>query len=117
MKKLLAFLVVVALVGGAGFFGYREMRPERRACRKLASLCERVDKSTAAEENSKSCESTFAELRDTSGPDSVDKPAQCILDSKTCPEATGCFVGGVGGGLIRGLGSEFLKGLGKSLGD
>ena len=44
----------------------------------------------------------------TSGPDSVDKPAQCILDSKTCPKATGCFVGGVGGGLIRGLGSEFL---------
>lgn len=116
MNKLVALLVVVALVVG-GFFGYREMRLERRACRKLASLCERTDKSTNAEDNNKDCESTFAELRDTSGPESVEKPAQCILDSKTCPEAAGCFVGGVGGGLIRGLGTEFLKGLGKSLGN
>ena len=116
MKKLIGLVVVLAVVGGA-VFGYYEMRPERRACAKLVTLCESADKGDSGKKERKDCEDTFAELKSTSGPESVEKPAQCILDSKTCPEATGCFVGGVGGGLLRGAAGEFFKGLGKSVGN
>jgi hypothetical protein len=115
MKKLITLLILVGVAGGA-VYGFVELRTEKRACRKLTRLCERGEQSADARESEKSCEESFAELKASSGPESIDKPAQCILESKTCAEAAGCFVGGVGSGLLRGLGGDFLKGLGKSLG-
>lgn len=83
------------------------MHPEGRACGRMASLCG----GTAQD-----CEEAFSELRKISGPEAIRQPISCVMSAGTCPEAAGCLAGG-GLKAIMKTGGEFLKGVGKSLGE
>jgi hypothetical protein len=106
-------LVILVLLAGVGYGAYKLTigRPaEKRACAHLVDLCgdDHSDKDVA------DCEQTFADLRKIGGDDSVDKPAQCLADAKTCGEGVGCVAGAMGRAGIN-FGSDFFKGLDHSL--
>ena len=106
MKKL----VLVAVIGAAGFFAYtRFLRPEKHACSQLADLC------GASDDKGTQCEDTFVKLRQANV-EAANSSTRCLADAKSCPEALGCMAGAtakVGVGAVK----DFLNGVGKSLND
>jgi hypothetical protein len=112
MKKLLLLLLVIGVVALAvGYYfvphqmpGF--LKPERRACQRLSSLCE----TEAAAE----CASALSELRDRMGDEAVRKPIQCTMEAKSCAEAAGCMGAAGINAAVKSVG-EFLKGLGKAV--
>lgn len=107
MKKL---ALVAILAGAGGWLAYAKvLRPApKRACAHLHDLC------NSRSDDDQSCDDFFTAIRDNSSSEDAAKTAQCVLDSRTCPEALGCTAGGamkLGAGAARG----FLDGLQKSL--
>lgn len=108
MKKLLVFLIVVGLIGGAAYFGYTRYiaKNPRSACRKLADLC-----GHQGDDQQKQCEDAIQRMEKISGKESVGKSVSCILGSDSCAKGMGCMVG-MGVGAL----GEFLDGLKRSVG-
>jgi hypothetical protein len=113
MKKI---LIVLCLCGaGTAYAGYyfapermpTFVYPERRACGRMASLCG---------EPPKECEEAFSELRKMSGDDAIRKPIACMMSAGSCAESAGCIAGGGVNAVLK-AGQEFLKGIGKSIGE
>ncbi|HEY2744430.1 MAG TPA: hypothetical protein VGL86_07400 [Polyangia bacterium] len=109
MKKL---LVVAIILGVGGYFAYAKvLRPApKRACDRLAELC---DGSQRSHDDDKSCTDFFDEVG-KSGGDESGKTASCVLEAKSCAEAIGCTAGGavkVGAGVAK----SFLDGFQKSV--
>lgn len=105
MKKL---VVVLMLLGAGGYVAWAHwLKPERRACAKMAELC--GDKT-----NVDKCTNDLGDLKKSLGTDVADKFADCTAKATTCPEAAGCLVGagmkGVGDAM-----NNFMKGMGNAL--
>lgn len=113
MKKFLVLLIL--LCGGAAYAGWYFvphamppfMHPEVRACGRMSSLCGAPPTE---------CENAFAELRKVSGDQSISKPIKCMISASSCGESAGCLTG-AGINAIMKVGEEFMKGLGKSIGE
>ena len=106
MKKL----IVIAIIGVGGWFAYAKvLRPApKRACAHLHALC-----NDSNSDDDKSCTDFFDALKTTGG-ESNDKTAQCVLEATTCPEAIGCTAGGAVK-LGTGFAKNFLDGFQKSV--
>lgn len=105
MKKL----IVVALVLGVG--GYvawaKVLRTPKRACSHLKTMC-------SDHEDADDCSEFFDAIKNNASSEDADKTAQCVLDSKTCPEAIGCMAGGgvkLGAGAARSFLDGFQRGV------
>jgi hypothetical protein len=100
-------VLLLLVLGGAGFLVYWLLRanPDEAACDRLADKCgfkgERIEQ----------CKKAMTRVKDTLGDDAVKKIDECVADSKSCPEASGCVLGGV---VKEGAG-ELLKGLDRAL--
>ncbi|HZS40364.1 MAG TPA: hypothetical protein VFF06_26210 [Polyangia bacterium] len=103
MKKLAALLVVAAI--GFGVYRYVLRPPEKRACARMADLCnmkpDELDR----------CTRDIAELRKNMTPEAQSKMDSCVSDAKTCAESAGCVVGG-GVSAAADMFNQFLKGFG-----
>ena len=56
----------------------------------------------------------FDAIKNNASSEDADKTAQCVLDSKTCPEAIGCMAGGgvkLGAGAARSFLDGFQRGV------
>jgi hypothetical protein len=102
MKKLLVLLVLAAVAGWL-VYQYVLRTPEARLCDRLAELC--------GDAASSSCEHDFTKLRQTLGPASVERAADCMSESDSCPEALGCM----GTGLLQEAARELTEGLERGL--
>lgn len=102
-------LVALLLLGAGGLLGYRFLygSATRRACSRMAELC-------GEKHDAKKCEDDFAELRKIGGDESLEKPAKCMAEAKTCGEAAGCYAGAIGNSGVKFFKDAF-KGLTKSL--
>jgi hypothetical protein len=104
------FLFVVVLLGVGGFVGYKMTygKPERRACRKLQTLCgekaDSVDK----------CEQDLAEMWKATGTDERKRLESCMDEATSCPQAVGCYAG-TGLRAVGNAFNDFLKGLSNGL--
>lgn len=98
MRKL--SIAVVALVMAAGCGGRA-----KQACDRLEELCGAMGKSP-------SCSSDLPDLKKQLGADSYDRMLTCTAEADSCPEALGCFAGGVGT-MLDSWGTQFEHGLGK----
>jgi hypothetical protein len=102
-------LLVVAILGAGGYFAWsRIIKPEHRACAKMADLCGEKAKGAA------DCERDMDDMRKNMGDEPVKKFDTCIADAKSCPEAAGCLVG-AGASGIGDMMNKFLKGVGNGL--
>lgn len=110
MKKVIAVIVVLLIIGG-GVGAYAYFRnPERSACIKVADLC--GEKSGGMKELDQ-CVEQVAQWRKVAGDEAVNKGITCVDQAKTCGEAMGC-VAGAGAKSVEGLVNDFLKGFGKA---
>ena len=108
MKKLVIFVVVVALIGLGGYQLYiRVLNPNHQVCAKLADLCAGGEMNA---KQRKSCIKGLDKLRDVSGDDKSRKAGKCVLNSDSCMSAMGCMAGA---GL--GAAAEFLTGMKRAL--
>ena len=110
MKKLIVFLVVVALIGIGGWQLYiRVLNPDYQACSKLAELCAKGGEFTSRHMNS--CQEGLRKLKEVIGEDKGRKAAKCIINADSCLGAAGCMAGaGLGGAT-----TEFLNGMRRAL--
>jgi hypothetical protein len=108
MKKLVVFIVVVALIGFGGYQLYiRVLNPNQQVCSKLADLCAGGEMNA---DQRKSCMTGLDKLREVSGEDKSRKAGKCVLNSDSCIAAAGCMAGA---GL--GAAAEFLTGMKRAL--
>lgn len=108
--KAIITLVVLGLLGAGGYWLYtRVLSPsEARACRKLAELCGEADSKARTDR----CEAMLTKLGEVTGKETMASSEQCILESTSCAEASGCLLS-AGGNAI----GEFFKGLQRGLTD
>lgn len=114
MKKTLILLLL--LVSGVAYAGYyfvpqkmpTFIKPERRACSRIAQLC---GASAEAE-----CMDHFTQIRDVVGAEAIRKPIACAMEASTCAESIGCAAGAGVNMMFKGY-EQVLKGLNKALGD
>lgn len=112
MKTLIVVLLLAA-GGGYGWYAYNQAHPERRACAHMAELCGDTDK----EGKRADCERSLAKLGELdSSKEGLRQSAQCISEATSCPAAVGCMVGSLGKAGAGAL-EQFLRGVGKSLGN
>jgi hypothetical protein len=106
MKKL----IVVALVAVVAFYSLRWIfsSPEKRACRRLASLC-----SMSSAETDK-CVEDLGELRAQTSKQVAERAESCIADANSCAEGGGCLVG-AGFSAMGDLFGQFARGLSGAL--
>ena len=106
VKKL---VVVAVLVLGSGWVAWaRWLKPERRACAKLASLCSDENRDVSQ------CVDDLEKLDKKLGSAVSRRLESCVGEASSCPEAAGCLVGAG----LEGVGdaaNQFMKGLGRSL--
>ncbi len=106
MKK---FGVVVILAVG-GYFAWQQfLTPQKRACSKLASLCDHDADQRA------SCESAFAQIEKSGGSEQSARLASCLADASSCPAGAGCLAG-AGISAAGNAAVDFIKGMTKTLG-
>jgi len=112
MKKLIVFLVVVALIGFGGWQLYvRVFNPDYQTCNKLAELCAKGKDFTS--KHMDSCQSGLDNLREVIGDDKARKAGKCVVDAESCIGAVGCMTGaGLGGAAV-----EFFNGMRGALQD
>lgn len=110
MKKLVVFIVVVALIGFGGYQLYiRVLNPNHQVCAKLGELCAKGSEFTS--NHMKSCLKGLEKMRDVTGKDKALKAGKCVLNSDSCLGAAGCMAGaGIGGAAV-----EFLNGMKRAL--
>lgn len=104
MKKLAVLLVVAAI--GFGVW-HQFLRPQKRACNKVASLC-------GADFKEERCEQTLKDLQDKVGVEAVDKFSTCALQASSCANVMGCATGAAVDSLGKAAG-DFMKGVGDAL--
>jgi hypothetical protein len=109
MKKLL----VLVLLAGGGFVGYRVwMTPEKRACSRLAELCERPPAEAEA------CERESRPWMESLSTDERTRLGTCVSGATSCAGALGCFAGSglrsLGDGVGKAVG-DFMKSVGEQL--
>src|SRR4051812_17403290 len=110
MKKALAFICILAILGvGVAAFAYFK-NPERSACIRVADLC--GEKSGGIKELDE-CVDEVTQWRKVAGDEPVNKGIQCVDEAKTCGEAMGCVAGASVKG-VQGIMSDFFKGFGKA---
>src|SRR5262245_45457087 len=108
MKKALAAILVLAVIGGAAFALTRS--PERSACLRMADLCGAQNGTT---KDLDECVEDIKQFRKVAGDEATNKGMACVEGAKTCGEAAGCVAGaGVKG--IQGVVDGFIKGLGNA---
>jgi hypothetical protein len=111
MKKILAIVLVLGVVGGGVAFALMRRTPEQSACMRVADLCGVKD---GTKEDLDKCVTDVDQWRKVAGDETVDKGMKCVADAKTCGEAMGCTAGaGIKG--VQGIVNDFMKGLGKGL--
>ncbi|MCK5795577.1 MAG: hypothetical protein KAI47_00225 [Deltaproteobacteria bacterium] len=90
--KALKILVVLALIGGGGYFAYTHFLrpPEKAICARLSKVCG-GDKMGAHE--MASCEAAVKKLKEVAGDKAVHKAEACIAEVDTCSKAAGCVFG------------------------
>jgi hypothetical protein len=112
MKALLKIIVVLALLGGVGFFVFKYYIADNstRACGRMATLCG-AKTGPRAEAN---CQHFFAKLESAGGKETIKRTNTCINESKTCTAALGCLVGGLGN-TLKSKAGEFIDGVKRSL--
>ena len=104
MKKLLVALVLLGILGGAGYYLYTKYYPlERRACLHMGKVC---GGATAGEAGLKNCEAAARQLYKLGGRGRTDDAMRCILQSKSCLRAAGCM-----GGASLGITKDLFDGL------
>lgn len=101
-----AGMVVVAL-GYVGWMHFGD--PTQRACARVGQLCG----GERGEARAKACAQQLEELNDTAGGEAVARVTDCIAEAQSCAATRGCLVGGT----LRGIGSQFLEGLGNAFGE
>jgi hypothetical protein len=102
MKKLVSTVLIVGLIVFGVYWYFLRGSSEARACHKLGALC--------GQQKLDQCESMMKKMEEVAGRESVQKSAQCVLDSRTCSAAVGCMVGT----SVNALG-EFLEGVKRSI--
>ena len=105
MKK---FIFVVVLAVGGYFAWQHFLRPDKRACSKLASLCDHSDDQRA------SCESVFAQIEKSGGSDEATKLSSCMSEANSCAAGAGCLAG-AGLNAAGNAAVDFIKGMTKTL--
>ena len=101
MKKLLVVIVILGVLGGAGYYLYSQVLfpRERRACMRVGELC---GGRGFGEAGMKRCEAAFEQLYRMGGKGRADDAVRCILASQSCLRAAGCM-GGVSLGVTKDL--------------
>lgn len=110
MKKLLVAMVILGVLGGAGFYLYSQVLfpRQRRACVHLGQLCGGRE---LGEAGLKRCEAAFEQLYKMGGKGRADDATRCVLQSKSCMRAAGCM-----GGVSLGFTKDLFDGLRDALG-
>lgn len=110
MKKVIAAVAVLGILGaGVGAYAYLRT-PERSACIRVADLC--GEKGGGVQELDQ-CVDQVKQWRKVAGDEAVNKGIACVDQAKTCGEAVGC-VAGASAKSVEGLVNDFLKGFGKA---
>src|SRR5260370_27419162 len=113
VMRVVKLLVLAGIVGVGGYVVWAKVRPpEKRACARLAELCEgQRDKIGSDDKDDKdygdgkdgACEEFFSALK-RHAPDAVPRTTSCVSESRSCGQAVGC----VSGGAIQ-LGTGFAR--------
>ena len=104
MKKIIAGLVVVGIVGGGVAWAVTRT-PERRLCVRMGELCG----ANGDFKDYEACVDGIEELGRVVGDKPVENAAECVDKADSCVEATGCIVG-VGYKAVPKLLKEFVEG-------
>ena len=111
MKKALALLCVVGVLGGGVVAAYAYLKtPERSACIRVADLC--GEKEGGVKELDQ-CVDEVNQWRKVAGEAAVNRGIQCVDEAKTCGEAMGCVAGASMKGAQEMM-NDFFKGFGKA---
>ena len=118
MKKFIILIVIFA--AGVVYAGYyftpqsmpALLKPERRACSRLASLCSAKDGGETGD--LKECAEALGQLRAQLGDEAARQPIKCMMEAGSCAEGAGCLGGAGVKAAAKGLG-DFFKGMGKAL--
>ena len=104
MKKLLVALVLLGILGGAGYYLYSKVLypRQRRACIKMGKLCGGRE---LGEAGLKRCEGYFEQLYKVGGKGRTNDAVRCVLASESCLRAAGCM-----GGASLGVTKDFFEG-------
>jgi hypothetical protein len=105
MKKLLVLLVILGVLGGAGYYIYSQVLypKERRACIRMGELCGGKELGGKGLER---CEAAFQQLYKMGGKGRTNDAVECVLKSQNCMRAAGCM-----GGVSLGITKDFFDGL------
>ncbi len=105
MKKLLVILVILGVLGGAGYYVYSQVLypRERRACIRMGELC---GGKSLGDAGLARCEGAFKQLYKMGGKGRTNDAVKCILQSRSCMRAAGCM-----GGVSLGITKDFFDGL------
>ena len=110
MKKLLVFVLVLALVAAAGAWLLLRSTPERSVCTRTWELCGVGDGEL---EELERCVEDVEKLRQKSDDETFKRTVQCVEQAHTCAGAMGCLAGGAFDDAKRALG-DFVKGFKKT---
>ncbi len=106
MKGMMKALVGLFVLSSVGYVVWSKFfAPDSRACNRVADLCGDTMKDKRA------CLDNIESLRKAAGEEAVAKLESCVLESKSCMEATGCAVGSSVGGVL----DQFVRGLQKGV--
>ena len=105
MKKFLVLIVILGVLGGAGYYLYSQVLfpKQRRACMQMGRLCGGGE---LGEAGMKRCEAAFEQLYKMGGKARADAATSCVLESDSCMRAAGCM-----GGVSLGITKDFFDGI------